>query len=221
MSRPLLVLRPEPGNGETCTQALDRGIEPIGIPLFTVEPVAWSADPPASYAGILLTSANAVRHAGDLSDWLTLPVYAVGGATAAAAREAGFESVVEGDRDVARLIAKVATLGKHRLLHLAGEDWTAFDPGPIEIDRRIAYRAVEIAAPAGLTRALAAGPVALLHSVRAAHRLAACADGKDRIVLVAISNAVAQAAGPGWREVAIAPLPRNDAMLEIAAQYCR
>ncbi len=224
MSRPLLVLRPEPGNAATVARARLMGLDARAAPLFAVEPVAWSAEAADAYVGILLTSAYAVRHAGRrLENYLALPAYAVGEATAALARSAGFASVVAGDSDVARLMAHIATLGLHRLLHLSGEDVTPFDALGIEIDRHVVYCAVEIAPPPEFAAACQENPVILVHSQRAGKRLAALvAPGRrNGIAVVTISAAAALQAGQGWQQLAIAPEPRDEAMLKIAVELCR
>jgi uroporphyrinogen-III synthase len=223
VSRPLIVLRPEPGNSATTSRAREAGIETHAIPLFNVEAIAWSADAPARYVGVLLTSANASRHAGSkLQSYLHLPAFAVGQATAEEARAAGFLSVVAGESDVARLIAHISTLGLHRLLHLSGEQVTPFDATGLEIDRHIVYRSVEVACPPPLMQLMTHAPVALLHSARAAIRFSELidADTRSTIALIAISAAVAEAASDGWEKVAVAKEPRDEAMLEIAARLC-
>ena len=42
----VVVLRPEPGNADTCAKLRGLGLEPLAMPVFTVVPVAWT--PPAS-----------------------------------------------------------------------------------------------------------------------------------------------------------------------------
>ena len=86
--RPVLVLRPEPGASETVERARGRGLNAIAVPLFEVRPLEWEAPEPSGFAGLLLTSANAVRHGGErLAKLRGLKVYAVGEATAEAARD--------------------------------------------------------------------------------------------------------------------------------------
>jgi uroporphyrinogen-III synthase len=104
MSRLLLVLRPEPGASATATSARGMGWSPVIAPLFTVRAVAW--EPPVEQPqALLLTSANAARlGGGGLAALAALPVYAVGAATAEAARRAGFTRIVAGDGDVAAIM---------------------------------------------------------------------------------------------------------------------
>ena len=83
----VLVLRPEPGASATVKRAKERGLDALAIPLFEVRPVDWDVPDAGSFDGLLLTSANAVRHSGEqLKELRGLPVHAVGAATAAAAR---------------------------------------------------------------------------------------------------------------------------------------
>ena len=85
--RRLIVLRPEPGASATVERAQALGLDAFAIPLFRVEPIAWTAPDAGQFEGLLLTSANAVRHGGDQLERLRgLPVYVVGEATAEAAR---------------------------------------------------------------------------------------------------------------------------------------
>lgn len=224
MTRPILIIRPEPGNAATQAAARKTGLNALAAPLFEVAKVRWFADPPEAYVGVLLTSANAVRHAGPgIAAYFHLPAFAVGSRTAEAAEQAGFVSVVTGEGDVARLVAHISTLGLHRLLHLSGEDVTPFDALGIEIDRRIVYRSVPCPPPDEWSSFIQHQPVILAHSARAAQRLAQLVDehAKGHCVIVTISRQVADAAGKGWEKVAVADKPRDEAMLEAAALLCR
>ena len=117
----ILVLRPEPGAGETARRARERGLEAIAVPLFTVGPMSWELPDPAQFDALLLTSANAVRHGGEqLGNLRGLPVHAVGEATAAAARNAGFGIASSGDAGVDRLLGSIDQ--DLRLLHLCGTE---------------------------------------------------------------------------------------------------
>ena len=99
----VLVLRPEPGASATVERARQRGLDALAIPLFEIEPVSWKAPDAASFDGLLITSANAMRSAGEqLLELRGLPVYAVGPATADAAREAGFDVASSGDAGAER-----------------------------------------------------------------------------------------------------------------------
>ena len=64
MSRPLAVLRPEPGNGATAARIEELGFRAIRLPLFAVRALAWTMPDAADHDALLLTSANAVRFGG-------------------------------------------------------------------------------------------------------------------------------------------------------------
>lgn len=224
MIRPLLVLRPEPGNSSTVARATAFELDARAVPLFEIRAVEWEAPDPQPYVGILLTSANALRLAGlQLARYTHLPAFAVGAVTAQLARDAGFVSVVEGDRDVSRLVGRIATLGLHRLLQISGADVRPFEPYGVVVDRCVVYSADPVEPPAALAPIIAEGPVTLIHSPRAGARFAELVDpaARARIALVAISANAAEAAGTGWEEVAIATEPRDEALLKEAARLCR
>lgn len=213
--RRLVVLRPEPGASATMAKARERGLEAVAIPLFVVESASWEAPEPASFDGLLLTSANALRHGGEGLDKLRgLPVYAVGAATAEAAREAGFDIAATGDAGVERLLGSIEPDVK--LMHLCGAD--RHEPtGPQEITAIPVYRATAIAAPdlSGLD-----GAVALIHSPRAGQRLAELVEERGSIAIASMSEAAAEAAGAGWQSVDAADEPTDDALLALAARLC-
>jgi uroporphyrinogen-III synthase len=212
--RPLLLLRPEPGLTASAERARALGLEVQSCPLFRVEPVAWDAPEPMAYDALLLTSANSLRHGGpQLSGLKSLPVHAVGAATAEAARAAGFEIAMVGEGNVADLLAQLSP--DVRLLHLAGEDHR--DSGDPRVDRRIVYRAAEIQQP---TLPDLSGLVVAVHSPRAGRRLAELAANRDRTSIAAISDAAAEAVGPGWDRVEVAERPNDSSLLALAAMLC-
>ncbi len=218
--RRLVVLRPEPGAAATCRAAIELGLEPVAIPLFAIEPVSWVAPDPASFDGLLLTSGNALRHGGRELDALRgLPVFAVGEATAAEARNAGFVLSVIGSSGVDDLLAQVDPV--LRLLHLSGEQWREPAAPRQSITHLPTYRAAAISAP-GISAIQ--GAVVAVHSPRAGARLAevAARAGLDisATALAAISSDAARAAGAGWEQVLTAGEPNDGALLALAARLC-
>lgn len=215
----ILVLRPEPGAGETVLRLRERGIDAVAAPLFTVAPVAWQAPDPAAFDAVVLTSANAVRHGGDPLEKLRgLPVHAVGEATAAAARDAGFDVASSGDAGVDQLLGSIDQ--QLRLLHLCGKDRREPLDAPQQIARITVYRATPVEFP---DLRSAKGSVALIHSPRAAERFAELVAVPDRtsIAIAAISHAAAKAAGAGWKHVEAAAQPSEEALLALAARLCQ
>jgi uroporphyrinogen-III synthase len=203
MSRPVAVLRPEPGNRITADQLAARGLAVLRLPLFAVRPLDWAVPDPAGFDALVLTSANALRHGGaGLAQLRGLPVHAVGAATASAAAAAGFRVVAVGTGGVAALMAAARAGGVRRALHLGGRDRIAGSDAAMAAVR--AVYASEPLPPPDVARF--AGAVALLHSPRAAARLAAIVppDRRAHTRLAAMGGAVAGAAGAGWAAVRIA-----------------
>lgn len=216
MRRTALVLRPEPGNLATATRLTARGVPVRRCPLFRVMPIAWAPPDPADYDSLLLTSANAVRHAGEgLGVMAELPVLAVGAATAAAARAAGLSVAVIGNADAAALVTMARGHGWTRPLHLAGRDRGRL-PGVAAI---AVYASVPMEVAAMAIDGWRDG-VALLHSPRAAERFARLVDGgglaRDRIGVAALSAAVAKAAGSGWSAALVATRPDDKSLVAAA-----
>ena len=90
--RRLFVLRPEPAAHRTVERARELGLDATAVPIFELDAVEWSAPRPGEFDGLLLTSANALRQGGaELDRVRGLPVFAVGEATAAAARTENFQ----------------------------------------------------------------------------------------------------------------------------------
>ncbi|HEX2762667.1 MAG TPA: uroporphyrinogen-III synthase [Allosphingosinicella sp.] len=210
----LLVLRPEPGASETAARASEVGLEVVVAPLFSITPVAAEPVDPANYDAVLLTSANGARFApGGLTG---LRCFAVGEATAAAARAAGFAEVETGPSDGEAALEAVASSGARRVLHLCGRHHKLLSHPEVRLDRRIVYASDPVAPPPRIS-----GPaVALVHSPRAGARLTEIAEDKGSILIAAISEAAAAAAGDGWRVKAVAGRPRDAALLELAVQLC-
>ena len=210
----VLVLRPEPGASTTVERARALQLDAIAHPLFEVSPVAWQAPELSSFDGLLLTSANALRHGGDGLEALRgLKAYAVGEATAGLAREAGFDIAATGEAGVQRLLASIEP--DLRLLHLCGAERQ--DAGEVRqtIVPIVAYRS--IAVDAGK---LPKADVVLVHSARAGERLAELAQDRPGMAVAAISRGAADAVGDGWRAVEVADAPNDDALLALAARLC-
>jgi uroporphyrinogen-III synthase len=218
--RRLVILRPEPGASATAERAGAMGLEPVAMPLFTVEPVDWAAPDPGGFDALLLTSANAVRHGGEgLLSLRQLPVYAVGEATAAAAREAGFDVAASGEAGVERLLGSIPP--DLRLLHLCGEH--RIEPHASQAITAVpVYRSNALPMPEDL--GAIEGQVAAVHSPRAGQRLSELADqaGIDRstVRIAAISEAAASGAGIGWERCEAAATPDEAALLALAARLC-
>jgi uroporphyrinogen-III synthase len=215
----VLILRPEPGAAATARRALALGFKPIICPLFDVSPVTWDVPDPARFDAVMMTSAQAARLGGaQLAHYTSLPLYAVGAATADAARDAGFENVHAAEGDSAALLSLFARAGHQRILHLAGEHHRV-PHTTLDITKRIVYAATAIAPPPALPDV----KIILVHSPRAGARLAELITVPNRSsrTLIAISAATAQVGGVGWAAIHIAPSPNDDALLACAVQACK
>lgn len=213
----LLVLRPEPGSTATIDRARRLGLDALPMPLFEIEPVAWQAPASSAFDGLLLTSANAVRHAGPQLDQLrALPVYAVGEATAAAARDAGFVIAATGDGGADRLLRSVDP--ELKLLHLCG----VHRKTPVDVRQQITSVPVYHARTKRIEIAKLMNGVALIHSPRAAACLADVVEPHSRgsISIAAISSEALGMAGEGWAAAEAADNPNDEALLVLAARLC-
>ena len=216
MTRPVAVLRPEPGNAATAARAEALGLRVIRLPLFAVHALRWTPPAAADHDALILTSANAVRHGGaGLAALRALPVFAVGEQTAIAARAAGFVVHAIGAADASALIALVEQSGFTRALYLCGRDRMIAPGGPISAERTVyASDPLPITPPA---LAELAGSTALLHSARAARRLAALVTDHAAMNIAALSPAILAAAGPGWAQTAVAASPDDRALFAAAS----
>lgn len=225
MSRPAIVLRPEPGLAETLAGLRDRGIESVAAPLFAIEPVAWDAPDPADFDAVLVGSANAFRHAGDgLRQIAGLPVHAVGARTAQAARDAGFVVAETGAGGLQSLLDRASA--PTRFLRLAGEKRVALFPSAgVEVAEHIVYRAAPLPLASDVAARMAGGAVVLLHSGEAARHFADECErlGVDRseVSLAALAPRIAAAAGDGWRSAESAMQPAELALLALSVQMCQ
>ncbi len=225
MTKPVFVLRPEPGLTATLVAAFERGIPARGMPLARVDPVAWQA-PAEPFDALLVGSANAIRHAGQQLDKLRhLPVLAVGEATAQAAREAGL--VVEGI-GTGGLQGLLDSLDEapRRLLRLAGETHLPLEsPAAITIVTVISYAAHFLPLTTPQASLLARGGLAMRHSGEMAQHFAQQCEAlgldKSMLEVCAMAPRIAEMAGAGWAAVHIATARSDAALLEMVAGLCQ
>ncbi len=202
-------------------------MRPVLASLFKIQPLRWETPELAALDALLVTSANAVRNAGqELARFTPLPCFAVGEASAAAASKAGFSRVTAGAKDGAAALRLAATSGVRRILHVCGRDHVPLEQPGVSVIRRIVYAAEAVEQlPEEAAEASRSGAVVLVHSARAARHFAlllgAAGVDRSRVSVAAISPAAAAAAGTGWKEVASVAEPRDEALLELAAKLCQ
>lgn len=221
-SLPLLVTRADPGGAATVERAQAVGLDARHIPLFTARSIAWEAPRAAGFDALLLTSSQAARLGGPkLATLANLPVHAVGEATASAARTAGLHVAMTGERDVRTLLDAMASQKIERVLWLCGRDRTAVDAKGIAITPLPVYAVDATPLPPEWDKLTAAPAIVMAYSARGAARIAELAgDRRKHLTLLAISAAVAAAAGKGWAEKAVSGRPDDAAMLAEAHALC-
>ncbi len=211
----VLVTRPEPAASRTAARLRELGHEVIVAPLLIPRAVDWTV-PPGDWQAVAFTSASAPALAGSgLAALAQLTAYAVGEATAGAARAAGFGDVRAARGDASAVFARAAADGVARLLHLAGADRsTAVVPPQLQVGVATVYAAdLAVALPE------AAVDLVLLYSARTATHFAALSHGRA-VELAVLSPAVAAAAGLGWYAVRVAAEPTEDALFAAAGLTC-
>lgn len=160
------VARPEPGATRTAERLAASGHAPLVAPVLVVATRRVTL-PAGSFAGLLLTSANAAATiealgAADRARLDALPIFAVGARTAARARAAGLADLREAAGDAAALAGcvRAALPPGTALLHLAGADRkdepaASLKAAGYRVVPVVAYAAAPVAAlPPAVARAL-------------------------------------------------------------------
>jgi uroporphyrinogen-III synthase len=236
-----LVTRPDEDAAPLAAALAERGVDVTLEPLLAIRPLPEAPIDLAGVQALLFTSANGVRSFAELAGgralagWRELPVFAVGNATAAAARNAGFAQVESAAGDVAAL-AKLVTERLDpkagALFHAAGSAVAGDLAGLLEqagftLRREMLYEArpADQLSPATVTN-LSNGwfDLVLFFSPRTAATFVALAraagegvvTGCGKAAALCLSPAVAAAAGElPWREVQAAARPELSALLEL------
>lgn len=225
MSLHLLALRPEPGLTATLEKARAGGLPITGCALSEIRAVAWDCPDPARYDGLLIGSANAILHGGEhLARLADKPVYAVGEATADAARAAGFAVAMTGSGGLQGVLEAIS--GPRHLLRIAGEEHVPLaPPAGVSFDTVIAYRSVTLPLDPAASLLAEGKALVLLHSAANARHFAAECDrlglARGTIALAALGPRIAAAAGEGWGAVHTAARPDEVALLALAGDLCQ
>ncbi|MBI3710692.1 MAG: uroporphyrinogen-III synthase, partial [Proteobacteria bacterium] len=228
----ILITRPGEDAAPLAAMLRAKGHVVVVAPLLDIQPLRDATISLDGIQAILLTSANGARALAKADPRRDLPVLAVGEATAAAARAAGFTAVDNAGGDVSDLAALAKTRfdpNKGALLHaagsvIAGDLGGALAAGGFELRRVVIYRAEPATVlPAAAAAALRDGSLdaALFFSprtaatfvrlVREAGLEAAC----RRVVALGLSPAVIEAAnGIGWAATMAAASPKEAALVD-------
>ncbi len=230
----VVLTRPDPDNDALSDALSTHGIACLVAPMLTIE----ATDVPGLGAAlseaqaILATSANGIRALASAAEGRDVPLIAVGDATAAAARQAGFAQVTSADGDSAALaVLAEAELDPKAgpLVHVAGSD-VAGDLETILGAAGFDYRRIEVydavattTLPSALSEALRGAAVdgVAFFSPRTAATFAALVreaslvDTLKSVTAYCLSDAVAAAVeAEPWQRVSIAPRPRIDVLID-------
>lgn len=231
----LLLTRPDDEARALALKLAAAGHESLIEPMLTISPDGDAPLDLAGAQGLLLTSANGARALRGRAAPPELPVFAVGDATAEAAREQGFNRVESADGDVenlATLVAHRLDPGDGALVHVAGSVAAGDLAGRLanegfDVRRAVLYRAhVATTLSVECRNALEGGTLdgALFFSPRtaaafvrlvAAVALSPCC---RTVTAFCLSDAVARAAAAPWRAVRVAAAPRAEALLALLSE---
>ena len=175
------ITRTQPGADITADRVRAMGHEAIIAPLLAVRPVENPEINLRGVAALAFTSANGVRAFTEHCGERELKVFAVGAATAQAARAAGFHTVLSADGDVEALAEGIASRRSQlrgAVLHPgaaepAGDLAGALEKHGVEARRAILYETGPVKLSDSQAQMLVKADAALLHSPRAAKVLAA------------------------------------------------
>lgn len=179
MQKTVWITRAQPAAEATAERVRALGHEAVIAPLLEVRFIEGAQVDLRGVSALAFTSANGVRAFTSLSPERALRVFAVGAATAQAAKSAGFKTVLSADGDVDALAARIA----QRKAELSG---AVLHPGATEpagdlsgaltrlgVEARLLplYETEFTTIAAEEAQALAGADVVLLHSPKAAKAL--------------------------------------------------
>jgi len=217
--RRVWITRAQPGAARTAARLTALGFAPVVTPLLTLRPLpaALSAAPDLStVAALAFTSPNGVEAFAALTPELRdRPVYAVGDATAEAARAAGFTDARSAAGDIHALARLIAASPIQGLILAPGAREPAGDLAALLPQRDIQRLPVYAAEETGATPPADFDAV-LVHSPRAARALAASLAPQaaaQRLAVCISAAAGAPLAALGFAEIRTADAPDEASML--------
>lgn len=238
MSRPCwLVTRPQPDADALAARLRGLGHAAVVSPVMEIRVDTARPLDLTGVGTLVFTSANGVRAFAARSADRGLPVIAVGGRTAAAARQAGFAEVRDGGGSVDRLQQAFPALAPAHpgiVLHVSGREVAGDLPHALAahgytVRSAPLYAAEPVAALSPeAAQAFANGDISgvLFFSARTARlfdTLSAEAGLRPmlhRVLAVCLSPAIAsELPGSYWREIWMSPMPTSESLIETLRQY--
>ncbi len=215
------ITRSRPGAEATAARVRQRGFEPVVQSVLQTQPIEGARLDLTGVDALAFTSGAAIAAFAALTPRRDLAVFAVGDATAALARAAGFAQVSSAAGDAADLAAAIAAA--------AGQPGLVLHPGALEPaadlvrllgEAGVSARAVAVyhTVATALERVPDDVDAVLVHSPKAARRIAALvADGRRAsIAAFALSPAVAEPLRQaGFASLAVAPEPNEASLLNL------
>lgn len=233
----ILLTRPEPSLSILAKRLAAEGFDVHKAPLAIYNDMRVKFPPLNDFSAILFSSAHAVRVFCAQNSDRTLPVFAVGDATAQAASDEGFKKVWSADgagEDLLRLVtSRKDDMNLTKILHPTGEDTAQDFISPlaaqgIMVERIVVYRAALVdILPDEAAKLLRSGDcdAVLFFSARAAAQFVTLIQNAVMehtcvpVSAIAISARVADALKPlPWRNVHIASSPHLEAVIDILRQ---
>lgn len=205
------VTRARPGASETAQRVRALGHEPVVAPVLEVRPLEARIDL-ADVAALAFTSRNGVEAFARLSQRRDLPVFAVGDATAEAARAQGFAAVRSAAGDVEAL-ANLIDAGP-ALCPTAAEP--AADLAAMLKARGVPARSIAVYETVPLHPDAPAVDAVLIHSPKAARIVGTLVDPSANRLYLCISDKAAQPLrNAGHQNVLSARFPDEAGLLKL------
>jgi len=217
--RRVWITRARPGAARTAARLTALGFTPLVAPLLTIRPLpeALSVAPDfTTVAALAFTSPNGVEAFAALTpDLRDRPVFAVGDATADAARDAGFTDARSAAGDIHALAALIKTTPPDGVILAPGAREPAGDLPALLSDRAVQRLPVYAAEETGIVAPVDFDAV-LLHSPRAARALASTLSpeaARNRCAVCISAAAASPLAAHSFTEIRIAGTPDEASVL--------
>ena len=174
------ITRAQPGADATAERVRALGHRPVVVPLLEVRPTPDVRIDLAGVGALAFTSANGVRAFAAAEPRRDLTVFAVGQATARAAKEVGFRRVLSSDGDVAALAQGIAAR-RNEIAGIvlnpgaeepAGDLVGALAEWKVPARREVLYSSYAVKLDAAQLAEVEGADVALVHSPKGAQALA-------------------------------------------------
>ena len=226
----IISTRAEADAAEDCRMLKDRGYRCYAAPASRIVWLKFEFDA-ESYQAMILTSRHAAA-ALENHPAVKKPCFAIGPATAEAARQSGFTDITEASGSGEALVALVRKSSFGRFAWVAGHD-IAYDvkqhlesAGGHVVERVVAYQALpQDRLDDEVVEAIkeATDVVAMIYSEQSGARFRkvlekhGLAEATRKITLISISAAATRLCKGEWRNIHIADAPIRESMLSLAA----